>query len=203
MIITNLQTRFLAAITLLLITLLCCPSPPERATPPAGPELTPTPPPVITAATPTPPLPTPTATPIPSLALGEWITWNDLSISIESYEVTDRCRGEGEGPAEGAKLLYVWAAMRNDGENVVQCPASLVTITYGDGLSNFAVGAVCKYDDEALGNDCCGRLYPDVECGGWELFEIPEGHRVEGTLVEALSGPKLDRLAAWRLASGQ
>ena len=201
--ITNPQTRLLAAATLLLITTLCCPSLLKRATPSAMTASATTSAPLTTATTSPPTPPTATTTPRPILALGEWVTWDGLSISIESYEVVDQCRGAGEGPAEGAKLLYVWASMRNDGEKVMQCPASLVTITYNGVFPNAAGGTVCRYDDQALGTDCCGRIYPDVECRGWGLWELPQAHQVESILVEVQPVPWPGQIATWRLDSGQ
>jgi len=179
-ILINPQTRLLAATTLLLITLLCCPSLPEPGTP------TPTPPP----------------TPLPILALGEWAAWDHFSVSVESYKVVDRCPEWGEGPAEGAKLLYVWIAMRNDGDKVVQLPASRVTITYGDMSASSTGQYLCPRADPHVNSACVDRMHPGIGCRGWVLFEIPLAHQVANTLVEIQEGPWRGQRAAWRLAGG-
>ena len=45
---------------------------------------------------------------------------------------------------------------------------------YPTGLGS---GGDCRYDDQSFGNACWqwnGKLYPDVTCEGWILFEVPE-----------------------------
>ena len=201
-ILINPQIRLLAAGSLLLITLLCCPSVPESTLPSMATATKPTPQRLLSTPVATSPAPTPTPGLI--LALGEWLMWGDLSLSVESYEVVDECRDWGSGPAEGAKLLYVWIAMRNHGDEAVPCPACRVAITYGGQFANVAGGRACMRDDQSLGNACYDRMYPGVECRGWELFEIPLARQVEGTLVEVLSSelPERDPVAAWRLPGG-
>lgn len=131
----------------------------------------------------------PTLTPIPSSAMGEWTQWNGLAISVERYEVADECRGYGDGPAEGAKLVYIWVAVRNVSQHVVELPSFLVELSGVEKHSGWFGGTVCRYNNESLGNSCWkdnDRLYPGVRCEGWELLEVPEKMQIEGRSAKVL-----------------
>lgn len=135
----------------------------------------------------------------------EWAKLNELSISLEGYELANKCQGYGDGPAEGAKLVYVWIVVRNDSDDVIDVPSFYVNITgIKDSADRFG-GLVCRYDDKSLGNACWknrGKLYPHIECRGWELFEVPVKFNVEGkTLTIAAKSNTNDTLitVSWLL----
>jgi len=173
------------------------------ATPTHPPKPTEIPKSVEATPTPIPPTPGLTVTPVPHLALEEWVEWDGLAIAVRRYEVTHECLGHGDGPAEGAKLIYVWVGVRNISEDVIEMPD--LWFVHNGKYSDWYGGTVCLYDNGALGNACWkwyGKLYPEVMCEGWELFEVPERMQVEGTLVEVLAhipGKGIDKVGEWRL----
>ena len=128
---------------------------------------------------------------VSSLALGKWAYWKGLAISVKKYEITQECRGltgrgYQSGPAEGAKLVYIWVAVRNEGSEVIDLPSFFVDLSGVEKDSGWFGGTVCRYDNEALGNACHkgrGKLYPEVMCGGWELFEVIDGMEISEQFV--------------------
>ena len=54
-------------------------------------------------------------------------------------------------PAEGAKVVYVWIALRNIGEKVQDLPQMFVEMEDVEKHSNSYGGTVCRYDDQARG----------------------------------------------------
>ncbi len=71
------------------------------------------------------------------LSLGEWARWNGLAVSVARYETVSKCRGYGEGPAEGAKLVSIWIAVHNESEDVIELPSFYVEL---DGVEKTRVG---------------------------------------------------------------
>jgi hypothetical protein len=118
--------------------------------------------------------PPPTPMSIPSLAIGEWVQWGELALSVTRYETTYTCPGGYGRSAEGAKFVIIQVAARNVSNDVIKVPSlELKLNSYQAGLA----GTPCRYNKEAFGNACyqgSGRLYPDVMCEGWILFEVPE-----------------------------
>jgi hypothetical protein len=127
---------------------------------------------------------TPTATAIPVLSLGETIKWGGLSITVRSYEVTQTCPGGDGRPADGAKFVIIYVQASNSGMDVIDIPSLKFKVAqYESGLG---AGLPCQYNDQAFGNACwqwSGKLYPQVACEGWELFEVPSLFPVEGSSV--------------------
>ena len=118
--------------------------------------------------------PPPTPMSIPSLAIGEWVQWGELALSVTRYETTYTCPGGYGRSAEGAKFVIIQVAARNVSNDVIKVPSLEFKLnSYQAGLA----GTPCRYNKEAFGNACykrSGKLYPDVICEGWILFEVPE-----------------------------
>lgn len=138
------------------------------------------------------------------LSLGEWAQWDGLNISVQRYEETSKCRGYGDDPAEGAKLVYVWIVVHNVSSDVVELPSFFVNLSGIDKDSHWFGGTVCRYDEEALGNACWkghGNLYPEAACKGWELFEVPEKMVLDGRLIKisAYEPGKVTEIGEWQL----
>jgi hypothetical protein len=135
----------------------------------------------------------------------EWSYWDGLAIIVKNYEVVLTCRGYGEGPAQGAKLVYVWIAIRNVSDDIVKLPSFFLELEGLKESSKSFGGKVCRYDEKALGNACWewhGKLDPGVMCEGWELFEVPEKMQIEGRHVRvsvSLFGKTATEVGKWRL----
>jgi hypothetical protein len=139
------------------------------------------------------------------LALGDTATKDGLAIAVTSYATAAKCRGDGDGPAQGAKLLYVWIEAKNTSKEVLEHPSLIVELEGIDRHAGWFGGTVCRYDSESFGNSCSkdrGRVYPDASCEGWELFEVParydaSGKRVTVSLLK--HGKGIEKVAAWLL----
>lgn len=128
------------------------------------------------------PLPAPSPTP---LVLGGQVEWRGLALGVTRQEVTRTCPG-GEGQAaEGAKFVIVQVVARNVSTDVIEIPHLDIELNgYQSGLG---AGLPCRYNQEAFGNACwqwSGKLYPDVSCEGWLLFEVPEKLPLEQATVK-------------------
>ena len=139
--------------------------------------------------------------PIPSLAIGEWVQWGGLALSVTRYETTYTCPGGYGRSAEGAKFVIIQMAARNVSNDVIKVTSLSFKL---DGYQSGLTGTPCRYNKEAFGNACwqwSGKLYPDVMCEGWVLFEVPEKLALGEARVR-ISGRKfggeLD-IAEWRL----
>jgi len=111
-----------------------------------------------------------TQTPVP----GHIRQCDDLGLSIESYRVSETCPSGIGQPAEGAKLVIVEIKAINFSTDVISLP--YIEFLLNDYQSGLGSTGDCIYTDEAFGNVCWqsgGKLFPDVSCQGWELFEVP------------------------------
>jgi len=139
--------------------------------------------------------------PIPPLAIGEWAQWGGLALSVTRYETMYTCPGGYGRSAEGAKFVIIWVAARNVSNDVIKVPSLSFKL---DGYQSGLTGTPCRYNKEAFGNACwqwSGKLYPDVTCEGWVLFEMPEKLALEEARVrvsERKFGGGLN-IAEWRL----
>jgi len=117
---------------------------------------------------------TPSPTAIPLLSFGDSVQWAGLSLAITRYEVTQTCPGGSGKPADGAKFVIVYVQALNASADVIEVPSLQFQL---DGYeSGLGAGFPCRYNDQAFGNACwqwSGKLYPEVACEGWELFELP------------------------------
>ena len=135
----------------------------------------------------------------------DWGYWNGLAITVKSHDVVLKCRGYGEGPAEAAKLVYAWIAIRNASDDIRKLPSFVVELEGVKEPSKSFGGKVCRYDEDALGNACWkwhGELYRGTMCEGWEIFEVPERMKVEGRYVKIsvyLFGTGIHEVGKWRL----
>lgn len=135
----------------------------------------------------------------------DWRYWNGLAITVKSHDVVQKCRGYGEEPAEGAKLVYAWIAIRNTSDDTRMLPSFVVELEGVKGSSKSFGGKVCRYDEDALGNACWkwhGGLYRGGMCEGWELFEVPERMQVEGRYLKIsvyLFETGTQEVGKWRL----
>jgi|GEM_PF-2766284 len=162
------------------------------------PSLTPTPTPVKSDSY----TPSPIPTSVPLLSEGEWTQLQGLSLAVIHSEVMHTCPGGYGQPAEGAKFVIISVAVRNTSSDVVDLPSMDFELNgYQSGLGT---SGDCRYDEKSFGNACwesAGKLYPDVMCEGWELFEVPE----KLTLEDKVVGIKIDTqpgvidLAGWQL----
>ena len=144
------------------------------------------------------------------LSLGQWAHWEGLAISVKKYEVTQECRGQtGKSSAEGAKLVYIWVAVRNESSELIELPSFFANLSGVEKGSGWFGGTVCRYDDEALGNACHkggGKLYPGVMCGGWELFEVMDRMKISEQFVTVSAYRWLkntSRVGQWHLGESQ
>jgi hypothetical protein len=135
----------------------------------------------------------------------EWSYRGGLAIIVKNYEVVQKCRGYGEGPAKGSKLVYVWVTIRNVSDDIVELPSFFLELEGLKESSKSFGGKVCRYDEKALGNACWewhGKLDPGVICEGWELFEVPERMQIEGRHVKvsvSSFGKTAYEVGRWRL----
>ena len=108
-----------------------------------------------------------TSTPVP----GYIKQCHDLGLSIESYRVSETCPDSLGQPAEGAKFVVVEIKAVNFSDDVISFPYIEFRLDgYQSGLGSTGD---CRYNNEAFGNACSGKLFPGVSCQGWELFEVP------------------------------
>ncbi len=133
------------------------------------------------AATPTPVV---TPTPIVPIFIGEWAQWDGLSLSVKEYQTTQACPGNYGQPAAGAKFVIAQVTARNASTDVIDMPSLKIQLnSYESGLG---ASLDCRYDQEAFGNACwqwSGKLYPDVICEGWVLFEVPADMSLQNAII--------------------
>jgi len=99
---------------------------------------------------------------------------DDLGLSIENYRVSETCPNGLGQPAEGAKFVIVEIRAINFSDDVISFP--YIEFLLDDYQAGLGSTGDCTYDDEAFGNACWqsnGKLFPNVSCQGWELYEVP------------------------------
>jgi hypothetical protein len=146
---------------------------------------------------------TPQPTTVVPIQVGQWAQWGNLALGVTSFQVSDTCPGGSGNPPPGAKFVVVQVGARNDGQDVLDLPSLVFDLAgYASGLGT---SGDCRFNEEAFGNACwqwTGKLYPDVSCEGWELFEVPEGLSVNDAILRVQEGMTGTHVSEW-LLSGQ
>jgi hypothetical protein len=133
-----------------------------------------------TVSTPLPltPFPQPTATEIKILPTasspGDFITWDDLQVTMDQLEVTQDYLtdfGSTRTPPEGDHFLWVHIRLKNTGQTGIDVPLSEhFSILYAAAELKPTYGHRAGYTDyTTLGP----AIFPNQELDGWLRFDIP------------------------------
>ena len=109
------------------------------------------------------------------LPIGSEVRYNDLLIKLTKYEFSDSYKTDydyEETPPEGAKFLWIYLIVRNDGKNSTNSPSSYeFTLIYQnkqidtDGIYSTRPG----YDEFNSGD-----IFPGISREGWLRFTLPK-----------------------------
>jgi len=111
---------------------------------------------------------------------------DDLGLSVVSYRVSETCPDGFGQPAEGARFIIVEVKAVNFTEDVISPPH--IEFHLNNFESGLGSSGDCLYNENAFGNACwqsSGKMFPDVSCQGWELFEVPVSFNVSTAILFA------------------